>query len=129
MADENNSASVLKSPVLLGMIVLLLLLVVGLSGNMFMMSSGDSSASSGYGEHGIELKGLSQAIAGHASMAAGGDLGAFDSLANDRAALQRHLDVLRNGDATLGAVPSGAATAVGQIASWWDSVTPRPNSS
>ncbi|MFT7218798.1 MAG: twitching motility protein PilJ [Candidatus Azotimanducaceae bacterium] len=124
MAGENNSASVLRSPLLLGMIALLVLLAAGVGANLFFMSGGPTGGS-GYVKHGAELKGLSQSIAKHAAMAADGTRASFDALETDKAAFTRHLSTLQSGDAVLGTVPASSKGAIKQVASWWAQLTPR----
>lgn len=124
MAGENNSAGVLRSPVLLGMIALLVLLAAGVGANLFFMSGGPTG-SSGYVKHGAELNGLSQSLVKHAAMAADGNLASFDAVEADKAAFAGHLGTLQSGDVLLGPVPAPAMDAVGQVASWWTDLTPR----
>ena len=124
MATENNSASVLRSPVLLGMMALLVLLAAGIGANLFLMDNSSETSGTGYITHGVELKGLTQSIAKHASMAADGDVNAFDGLSNDQRAFKQHLGVLQNGDASVGAIPAQATGAVDELADWWAGVEP-----
>ncbi|HIE87420.1 MAG TPA: hypothetical protein EYP91_11380, partial [Gammaproteobacteria bacterium] len=109
MAEDTNTTNMLRSPVLLGMISLLVLLIAGFSVNLYVLS--------GTGEMHL----IAQGLANYASAAGSGNVMAFSSLARDKDEFDRLLDVLRNGDGATGlpAAPAAAQASVSQVAALW----------
>jgi twitching motility protein PilJ len=124
MAEQKNNSSVLRSPIVLGMVGLLTLVVIAFGGNLYMLGSDDSGANP-YVGHASELKTLSESVAKHAAMAASGNNASVDSLNVDRSAFERHLDALRSGDAGFPAAPVQFQATISRIADLWGDVTPR----
>ena len=126
MAEDINTTNMLRSPVLLGMIGLLVLLIAGFSFNLYMLS-GSSDDSNPYVQHANEMKVAAQGIAKHSSAASGGNATAFASLARDKDEFDRHLGVLRNGDGAIGlpAAPSTVQASVSQVAGLWADLSTR----
>ncbi len=117
MADnQNGSSSVFKSPVLLGLFVLLLVLIGAFAGNQFLMTSGAGSLGEQI-DAAHRIKALSQAIAKHAASASDGNGAAFGALAEDKSAFDAELNALR-GDA-----PDSAASTIGQISGLWSDMS------
>lgn len=120
MAEDTNTTNMLRSPVLLGMIGLLVLLIAGFSLNLYMLSA-SSNGSNPYAQHANEMQVIAQGIAKHASATDSGNSAAFASLARDKDEFDRHLDVLRNGDGATGlpAAPPTVQASVSQVAGLW----------
>jgi twitching motility protein PilJ len=126
MAEDTNTTNMLRSPVLLGMISLLVLLIAGFSLNLYMLSS-SSEGSNPHAQHASEMQVIAQGIAKHAAAAGSGNVTAFSSLARDKDEFDRHLNVLRNGDGATGlpAAPSTVQASVSQMAGLWADLSPR----
>ena len=100
MAEDTNTTNMLRSPVLLVMISLLVLLIAGFSVNLY-VQSGTGGDSNPHARHASEMHLIAQGLANHASAAGSGNVMAFSSLARDKDEFDRLLDVLRNGDRLL----------------------------
>ncbi|MDA0271839.1 MAG: methyl-accepting chemotaxis protein [Proteobacteria bacterium] len=126
MAEDTNTTNILRSPVLLSMIGLLVLLIAGFSLNLYMLSD-SSDESNPYVQHASEMQVIAQGIAKHASAAGGGNASAFASLARDKDEFDRQLSVLRNGDGATGlpAAPSSAQASVSQVEGLWADLSNR----
>jgi len=126
MAEDTNTTNILRSPVLLSMIGLLVLLIAGFSLNLYMLSD-SSDESNPYVQHASEMQVIAQGIAKHASAAGGGNASAFASLARDKDEFDRQLSVLRNGDGATGlpAAPSSAQASVSQVGGLWADLSNR----
>lgn len=100
----------------LGLFLMLLLL------NTYFLKSEDN-ASKHYIKHAGELRLYSQSIANLATQAVQGQRQAFTTLEAARNAYQRHLDVLKNGDAVDGIAPSDNVDLVNNISRNWQSLS------
>ncbi len=120
MAEDTNTTNMLRSPVLLGMISLLVLLIAGFSVNLYVLS-GTGGGSNPHARHASEMHLIAQGLANYAAAAASGNVMAFSSLARDKDEFDRLLDVLRNGDGATGlpAAPATAQASVSQVAALW----------
>ena len=120
MAEDTNATNMLRSPVLLGMISLLVLLIAGFSVNLYMLS-GTGGGSKTHARHASEMHLIAQGLANHASSAGSGNVMAFTSLARDKDEFDRLLNVLKNGDGVTGlpAAPAAAQASVSQVAVLW----------
>ena len=120
MAEDTNATNMLRSPVLLGMISLLVLLIAGFSVNLYMLS-GTGGGSKPHARHTSEMYLIAQGLANHASSAGSGNVMAFSSLARDKDEFDRLLNVLKNGDGVTGlpAAPAAAQASVSQVAVLW----------
>ena len=120
MAEDTNTTNMLRSPVLLVMISLLVLLIAGFSVNLY-VQSGTGGVSNPHARHASEMHLIAQGLANHASAAGSGNVMAFSSLARDKDEFDRLLDVLRNGDRATGlpAAPAIARVPVSQVAALW----------
>ncbi|MBT4493899.1 MAG: methyl-accepting chemotaxis protein [Gammaproteobacteria bacterium] len=107
----------LRSPLMLGMIVLLVLLVLAFSANFYLISSNDSSDRPYLGQA-SQLKVASQSIAKHAAMAAGGNVAAFAELASGRDQFNATLKSLKS-------APAEVQKFVDQTSGIWSEITPR----
>jgi len=120
MAEDTNTTNMLRSPVLLGMISFLVLLIAGFSVNLYVLS-GAGGSSNPHARHASEMHLIAQGLANQASAAGSGNVMAFSALARDKDEFDRLLDVLRNGDGATG-LPAARATAqasVSQVAVLW----------
>jgi len=126
MAEDTNTTNILRSPVLLSMIGLLVLLIAGFSLNLYMLSD-SSDESNPYVQHASEMQVIAQGIAKHASAAGSGNATAFASLARDKDEFDRQLSVLRNGDGATGlpAAPSTAQASLSQVGGLWADLSNR----
>lgn len=123
MAEKEQSSSVMKNPLLLGMIVLLGILVAGLGGVFYMMSSGTGTAGQGpLVKQAAEMEGLSQAISKHAAMAVTGNTGAFTALNSEKSRFEASISAL---SASRSSLPAQASTTLTQIETVWESMSPR----
>lgn len=125
MAEDTNTTNMLRSPVLLGMISLLVLLIAGFSFNLFSLNQYVLGASSGAGTthatHAIEMQEAAQGMAKHAIAASSGDVMALASLARDKDEFDRRLNVLRNGGGATGlaAAPVTAEASIAKVLALW----------
>ena len=129
MAEESKATNVFRSPVLGGMIGLLVLLIIGFAVN-FTVLTGSNDGGNPYVGAASELKVISEEIAKHSAMASDGNLAAFDSLTKGKAAFEKQLAGLKNGDAASGMAPAPAVAAVAQssisqVESLWTDLKPR----
>ena len=120
MAEDTNTTNMLRSPVLLVMISLLVLLIAGFSVNLY-VQSGTGGGSNPHARHASEMHLIAKGLANYASAAGSGNVMAFSSLARDKDEFDRLLDVLRNGDRATGlpAAPDIARAQVSQVAALW----------
>ena len=120
MAEDKNTTNMLRSPVLLGMISLFVLLVAGFSVNLYVLS-GTGGSSNPHTRHTSEMHHIAQGLTNHASAAVSGNVVAFTSLARDKDEFDRLLEVLRNGNGLTGlpAAPAAAQASVSQVAALW----------
>ena len=120
MAEDTNTTNMLRSPVLLVMISLLVLLIAGFSVNLY-VQSGTGGDSNPHARHASEMHLIAQGLATHASAAGSGNVMAISSLARDKDEFDRLLDVLRNGNRATGlpAAPASALVPVSQVAALW----------
>ncbi len=115
MSEDINTTNMLRSPLLLGMISLLVLLIAGFSLNLYVLS-GSSGGGNTHAQHAGEMQGVAQGMATHAIAASSGNLMAFASLARDEDEFDRRLNVLRGGAATgLAAAPAAAGVLIAQV--------------
>ena len=115
MASDSEASNIFRSPLMLGLITLLLLLFVGLAGNIYLMGSGN-----GENPHLFKasvLKATSQAIAKHAGMAMAGTRAAISELDRDRESFESTLASLRS-------VPQQAQSSLSQVTALWSELTP-----
>lgn len=115
MAEE-NSTNTLRSPVLLGMIGLLVVLVIAFFGNLYLL--GGSSGSNPHIQPASQLKGLAQGVAKNGALAIAGNPNAVNALVADKNAFDQQL-------AALGDAPGSVQGAVSQVSNLWGNVTPR----
>ena len=89
MADS-RAANVFRSPLTLALIALLMLLTLGFAANFYQFTL---ASSQGYRdlEAASTLKAISQSVAKHASLAASGDVRAFDEMTADKERFSRAL--------------------------------------
>ena len=119
MSEDINTTNMLRSPLLLGMISLLVLLIAGFSLNLYVLS-GSSGGGNTHAQHAGEMQGVAQGMATHAIAASSGNVMAFASLARDKDEFDRRLNVLRNGAATgLAAAPATAEALISQVVALW----------
>ena len=117
MADNSNATTMLRSPLMMGMIALLVLLILAFSANFYMLSS-SASGENPYLKQASQLKAVSQSVAKHAAMAASGNVAAFGELAAGR-------DQFNSALSSLKGAPQEVQGSVGQISGIWSDVTPR----
>ena len=106
-----------RSPVMLGMIVLLVLLILGFSANFYLLTNADSGDNP-HLETASSLEGIAQSVAKNAAMASTGSLDAFRALESDRQNFTNALASLRN-------APADVQGSVNQISGLWDEMSPR----
>ncbi len=116
MAEE-NSTNMLRSPVLLGMIGTLVLLVISFFANLYLLGSG-TSAGNPHLQPASHLKGLAQSVAKNAALSVSANPAAINGLRADKSAFDEQLGLLRG-------APSSVQGAVSQVSNLWGDVTPR----
>jgi len=115
MAEE-NSTNALRSPVLLGMIGLLVVLVLAFFANLYLL--GGASGGNPHLQPASQLKGLAQGVAKNGALAITGNPNAINSLVADKNAFDEQLSAL-------GSVPGSVQGSVSQVSGLWSNVTPR----
>ncbi len=120
MSEDTNTTNMLRSPLLLGMISLLVLLIAGFSLNLYVLS-GSSGGGNTHAQHASEMQDVAQGMAKHAIAASSGNVMAFASLARDKDEFDRRLNVLRNGGGATGlaAAPATAEALISQVVALW----------
>lgn len=116
MADE-NSTNVLRSPVLLGMIGLLVVLVLAFFANLYFL--GSTASGNPHLKSVTELKGFAQAAAKNGALAAAGNSNAISALVAEKNAFDEALNNIQNNP------PESLRSSVSQVAGLWGDVTPR----
>ena len=117
MADKLNTTGVFRSPLMLGMIALLVLLILAFGANFYLLSNADTGENP-HLKQASALKAVSQAVAKHAAMAGGGHVPAFGELVSGRDEFNRILNSLKPG-------PREAQGAVSEVSGLWSDMTPR----
>ncbi len=117
MAEDNSSANALTSGSVLGLLGLLVVLVVGFAGNLYLLTSGGSAEKV---KTASELDVLAHRISKHASMVAGGNVSVASRLSEDQQAFNSGLSALR-----AGGLSDAAQSSVNQISSLWDDLSAR----
>lgn len=113
MASDSGASNIFRSPLMLGLITLLLLLFVGLAGNIYLL--GSSSDENPHLLKASTLKATSQAIAKHAAMAE--TRAAISELDRDRESFESTLASLRS-------VPQQAQSSLSQVSVLWSELVP-----
>lgn len=115
--SEENSTNVLRSPVLLGMIGLLVVLVLAFFANLYLL--GSASSGNPHLNSVAALKGHAQAAAKNGALALSGNTNAVNALVAEKDAFDQELGKLQNNP------PEAIRSAVSQVAGLWGDVTPR----
>ena len=81
MADENNSSNALTSGSVLGLLGLLVVLVIGFAGNLYLLTA---SSPVGQVKTAAELQAAVQSLSKHAAMIASGNTSVVGELSSDK---------------------------------------------
>ncbi len=114
---ESESSNVLKSPALLGMVGLLVVLVLGLGGNLYLLGTSSGGANP-YVRAVADLNALSQGVVRHAANAASGNSAGLNELASHVAEFDQRLNQLKSG-------PVSIAGPAGEVEQLWIEAKPR----
>ena len=112
MAEENSGSNALTSGPVIGLLVLLVILIVGFAGNIYLLTAGGASQAG----TAAKLDGVVQSIAKNAEKVAGGDASVVSSLNAEKEEFDRLLAEIR------GSAPQSAQGSVGQITSLWSDI-------
>jgi len=112
MVDKSNVVgSVIRSPLIVTMVILLILMITGFAGNYYFINQGAQRMGNYLGYTG-QLKVLSQEIAKQATSVAHGNIEGLSVLTNAIGQFETNLGYLRNGSPLVNMPPSGRESQV-----------------
>lgn len=121
MADRPSVVgNIFKSPLIIGLVFILVLLVAGFAANFYFVNT-SSGRKDSYLQYTNRLQVLSQQIAKNATAAAEGQKDAFALLMRNRSDFDSNLGYLRDGNPVAGvpASPSSAQDQLGEVGQLW----------